>query len=131
MIQKVADTEGGNKSTLRLRVSDTRKDLPYQIDGVSAGVVWAKDGTPCFYTLLNETMRATQVMRHIIGTSADNDVLIFEESNHAFQVSIGKTSSADYLTIYCAQSDSSDIHIMPLDNPFATPTQFAAYSEGI
>jgi oligopeptidase B len=53
IIAYFVDYEGGNKVTLRFRVAANGSDLPYKIEGASAGLVWAKDSRTCFYTLLD------------------------------------------------------------------------------
>jgi oligopeptidase B len=125
------DYEGGNKVTLRFREAATGVDLPYKIEGASAGLVWAKDSKTCFYTLLDDNFRATKVMRHVVGDDPKQDVMIFEETDPAFQMGVGKTSSGDYLIIYRSESESSDVLILPLANPVGTPKQFTPYRKGV
>ena len=125
------DYEGGNKATLRFRVTATSSDLPYKIEGTSAGLVWAKDSRTCFYTLLDANFRSAKVMRHVVGEDPRNDVLIYEEKDPAFQMGIGKMSSGDYLTIYRSESESSDVRILSLDTPNGRPRQFTRYRKGV
>ncbi len=125
------DYEGGNKVTLRFRVTANGSDLPYKIDGASAGLVWAKDSRTCFYTLLDTNFRSAKVMRHIVGNDPKNDVMIYEEKDPAFQMGIGKTSSGDYLYIYRSESESSDVRILSLDMPTGRPRQFTRYRKGV
>jgi oligopeptidase B len=125
------DYEGGNKVTLRFRVAANGSDLPYKIEGASAGLVWAKDGRTCYYTLLDANFRAAKVMRHVVGSDPKNDVMIYEERDAAFQMGIGKTSSEDYLIIYRSESESSDVRYMSLSTPNARPRQFTRYRKGV
>jgi oligopeptidase B len=125
------DYEGGNKVTLRFRVTANGSDLPYKIEGASAGLVWAKDSRTCFYTLLDANFRAAKVMRHVVGSDPKTDVMIYEEKDPAFQMGIGKTSSEDYLYIYRSESESSDVRILSLDTPNGRPRQFTRYRKGV
>jgi oligopeptidase B len=125
------DYEGGNKVTLRFRVTANGSDLPYKIEGASAGLVWAKDGRTCFYTLLDANFRAAKVMRHVVGEDPKNDVMIYEERDPAFQMGIGKTSSDEYLIVYRSESESSDVRILPLSTPTARLRQFTRYRKGV
>jgi oligopeptidase B len=125
------DYEGGNKVTLRFRVAANGSDLPYKIEGASAGLVWAKDGRTCFYTLLDANFRAAKVMRHVVGNDPRTDVMIYEERDPAFQMGIGKTSSGDYLYIYRSESESSDVRILSLATPNGRSRQFTRYRKGI
>jgi len=125
------DYEGGNKATLRFRTPATGADLPYEIPGTSAGLVWAKDGKTCFYGLLDENFRTAKIMRHVVGADPATDVMIYEETDPAFQMGIGETSSGDYMLIYRSESESSDVYILPLATPTAAPVRFTAYREGV
>ncbi len=125
------DYEGGNKVTLRFRATANGSDLPYKIEGASAGLVWAKDSRTCFYCLLDDNFRVAKIMRHVVGEDPKTDVMIFEEKDPSFQTGIGKTSSGDYLIIYRSQSESSDVLFLPLVTPTAMPKQFTPYRKGV
>ena len=125
------DLEGGNKVTLRFRDAATGVDLPDRIEGASAGLVWAKDSRTCFYTLLDSSFRATKVMRHVLGTDPKQDVLVFEDKDPSFTLGLYKTSSSAYLMIYRSESESSDVLLVPLATPNATPERFTAYRPGV
>jgi oligopeptidase B len=121
------DLEGGNKVTLRFREAATGVDLPYAIEGASAGLVWAPDSKTCFYMLLDDNFRAAKVMRHVVGSDPKSDVMIYEEKNPAFQTGMYKASSGEYLFIYRSESESTDILFMPLGVANAAPMQFTPY----
>ncbi|GBF56798.1 dipeptidyl aminopeptidase BI [Candidatus Phycosocius bacilliformis] len=125
------DYEGGNKVTLRFRAMATGSDLPYKIEGASAGLVWAKDGRTCFYCLLDDNFRVARVMRHIVGEDPKTDVLVFEEKDPSFQSGIVKSSSGDYMIIYRSQSESTDILTVPLAKPTSKPKRFTAFRQGV
>ena len=125
------DLEGGNKSTLRFRNTDTGEDLSTRIEGASAELVWAPDSTTCFYTLLNDNFRTTKVMRHIIGEDPADDALVFEEQDPAFEMSIYKTSSGSYMMIHRGKSESTDVLYVPLASPRSRPRRFTPYRPGV
>jgi oligopeptidase B len=125
------DYEGGNKATLRFRAAANGSDLPYKIEGTSAGLVWAKDGRTCFYCLLDDNFRAAKVMRHVVGEDPKRDVMIYEEKDASFQMGIFKSSSGDYMMVYRSQSESTDIRILPLATPTARLKQFTRYRKNV
>jgi oligopeptidase B len=125
------DYEGGNKVTLRFKAMANGSDLPYKIEGASAGLVWAKDGRTCFYCLLDDNFRTAKVMRHVVGNDPKSDVMIYEEKDSSFQMGIGKTSSGDYMLIYRSESESSDVRILDLKTPTGRPRQFTPYRKNV
>jgi protease II len=54
-----------------------------------------------FYTLKDHLDRPYRVMRHKVGTPPASDVLVYEESDEAFYVGIGRDASDGVLYISC------------------------------
>lgn len=131
IIAYFVDYEGGNKATLRFRAAANGSDLPYKIEGTSAGLVWAKDGRTCFYTLLDENFRTEKVMRHVVGEDPKTDVMIYRETDPSFQMGIGKSASGDYLFIYRSESESSDFRYLALNTPNGKPARFTPYRKKV
>jgi oligopeptidase B len=125
------DYEGSNKATLRFRVMATGSDLPETIENTSAGLVWAKDGRTCFYSLLDDNFRTAKILRHVVGEDPANDVVVFEETDPSFQSGSYKTSSGDYMMIYRSQSESSDVLYLPLATPTVRPRRFTRFRTGV
>jgi oligopeptidase B len=125
------DYEGSNKATLRFRVMANGFDLPETIENTSAGLVWAKDGRTCFYSLLDDNFRTAKIMRHVVGEDPANDVMVFEETDPSFQSGSYKTSSGDYMMIYRSQSESTDVLYVPLATPTARPRRFTRFRSGV
>jgi oligopeptidase B len=124
------DYQGGNSTTLRFRVAATGADLPYSIEKASAGLVWAPDGRTCFYALVDDNFRTAKVVRHTLGEPS-RDRVIYEETNPAFQMGIGKSASGEYLFIVRSESDSSEFLYLPLKTPNARPRVMARRRAGV
>jgi oligopeptidase B len=108
---------GGLEATLRVREIATQKDLPLEIKDV-AGFVWAADNKTLFYTKQDKAKRPYQVWRHVLG-STQTDVLVFEEKDEQFWLDIAKTRSDAFIMINLGSKDTSEVHVLPADQPQA------------
>jgi oligopeptidase B len=115
------DTEGRRFFDIGIKNLDTGKIYPDRIAGVTANVDWALDSKTLFYTRQDpETLRSYQIWRHELGTPQTEDVLVFEETDETFRVSVGRTKSDRYLVISSAQTQSTECRILEADNPTGT-----------
>jgi oligopeptidase B len=112
------DTVGRRLYTLRFRDLTTGKDLPDEIADVTGNHVWANDDRTVFYTKQHpETLRWYQIYRHVIGTSPEEDELVFEEEDEEFSVYVEKTKSRRFILIASEQTLSSEYHFLEADSP--------------
>jgi oligopeptidase B len=115
------DTVGRRQYTLRFRDIETGRDHPEAITNVTPGGVWAEDGRTFFYTRKDpQTLRSYQVWRHRLGTDPDQDVLVFQEDDETFFVSVGKTKSREFLLIHSSQTVSDEVRVLPANDPDGT-----------
>ncbi len=120
------DTSGGERYDLRFRAlpdGETRAhpELDDVVPDVYYGVAWANDGETIFFTRPDEAMRPWQVWRHTLGTSADDDRLVFQEDDDRFYVSVGRTRSGRFLVITSASKVTTEIWLVDADDPTAPP----------
>ena len=87
------------------------------IDDVFYGATWSGDSRTFFYTRVDEAMRPHQIWRHTLGTPASADVLVYEESDPQFTVSIGRSRDHDVIVIVSSSSTSSESRWLPADDP--------------
>ena len=87
------------------------------IKGTSGNVVWASDNMTLFYGVKDETLRPCKIMRHRLGTSAADDVQVYEETDETFVCYISKTKSRKYLIINSDSTLSSECRILESNQP--------------
>ena len=92
-------------SPCRCKDLATGEALADEIPGIFYGGAWSADGTTFFYTTVDDAWRPNQVWRHAIGTPAEDDVLVHEETDERFWVGIGLTRSERYLVLDAGQQD--------------------------
>jgi len=111
------DFEGNEKYELRIRDLAADTHLDDVVTDIGYGTVWANDNTTIFYTLTDETQRPFRVMRHVLGTSVSTDVLVFEESDERFWVSLGRTRSERFVVIASESTSTTEVHLLSADDP--------------
>ncbi len=116
---------GGSKNLGSARLLDER------IEGTSGSLVWAGDGRTIFYTLLDENLRPSKVMRHTIASDED-DAPVYEEADPRFFVRLGVTEDRRFVLISMADhSDTSEVWVIDADAPQGKPRLFAGRETGI
>ncbi|MCH9808573.1 MAG: S9 family peptidase [Alphaproteobacteria bacterium] len=125
------DDKGSEYYTIRIRDMSTGEDLEDRIPDSSSDMAWANDSQTLFYVKLDENHRPRQVFRHVLGTQAEQDVLIYEEANTAYYVSLGQTQSGRNLLIASHDHETSEVYLLDADNPKMQPRLIAPRQTGI
>lgn len=120
-----ADDKGSEYYTLAFRDLETGEELSDTIPETSGGGVWAADSRSVFYTRLDENHRPSKVFRHVLGTSSDADVLVYEEPDAGFFVGVGKTQSGDFIVIDSHDHQTSEIRLIDAHAPEGGPVLVA------
>ncbi len=60
--------------------------LPDEVPDTFYGTAWSADASALFYVTVDEAWRPNRVWRHMIGTAATEDVLVYEENDERFWV---------------------------------------------
>ena len=99
------DDVGRRLYTIKFKTLATDAMFDDTIEAASGNMVWAEDGKTLFYTKKDlQTLRTYQVYRHVLGTPAADDALVYQEDDDTFGVSVGKTTSHRFITIGCDQT---------------------------
>ncbi|WP_300606794.1 S9 family peptidase [Trebonia sp.] len=112
------DFSGDERFTLRVKDLASGRTLPDEIPDTFYGCAWSLDGTALFYVTVDEAWRPYRVWRHLVGTPASADVLVFEEADERFWVGVGLSRSERYLYIRTASVLTSEWWLLDA----ATPT---------
>ena len=87
------DFVGRRQYEIKIKSLQTSNILEDSIENTTGGSVWSQAEDQLFYTERDETLRSARVMRHELGTSSKDDVLVYEEEDETFDVSVGKSKS--------------------------------------
>jgi oligopeptidase B len=114
------DFTGGREFRIFVRSIATGETVDQGIDNASSDLVFAADSDTLFY-VRNEptTLRSCEVWLHRLGTSPNSDVLIYEESDPTFSVSIGLSMSRKLALVNINEERTSEFRYLPIDQPTA------------
>src|SRR4029079_12865725 len=121
LLAYASDDKGSELYTIRVRDLATGQDLPDSIPDTRGGVVWANDSKTLFYVRLDEHHRPLLVYRHVVGTPVEDDVLVYAEKDIGFYVAIASTQSSRFFLIEAHDHQTSEVHLIDADAPFALP----------
>ena len=113
------DIVGRRIYTILLKNLETGEFLTDKIENTTGKTVWAADNLHFFYIRKDETLRAFQIYRHKIGSSQEEDVLVFHEEDETFDVGVYKSKSLEYIFIASSSTISDEHWFIPSDDVFA------------
>ncbi|MBB6066139.1 S9 family peptidase [Pseudoxanthomonas broegbernensis] len=112
------DDVGRRQYVIRFRDLDTGRVYPETIAGVSPNLVWADDNKTLFYVENDpETLLTVRVKKHVLGTPAAQDALVYEERDDSFYMGIGRTRDERYITIEVESTVSSELRYAAAADP--------------
>ena len=118
LLAYAADTVGRRQFTLRFRDLTTGRDLPDVVPGVTSNVAWARDNRTLFYTRQDPTtLRWYRIYRHVLGTPAAQDSLVYEEPDETFSASVFRTKSRRFIVIASSHTLSNEFRFVDATKP--------------
>ena len=119
------DINGRRQYKIKFKDLDTNSTYDYSIDNTSGDMAWSKDGRFLFYVLRDEeTLLPFQVKRHEIGTSFNDDSVVYQEIDSTFYTSVGNTRSMDFVEINISSTTSSEVRLIRAEDPEMEPEIF-------
>jgi oligopeptidase B len=121
-----SDDKGSEFFRIRIRDLAAAKDLADAIDNTAGGASWAADGRSFLYTQQDEHHRPLKIFRHVLGTPAGSDQLVYEEKDAGFFAGVGKTHSERFFVIDTHDHETSEAWLIDTATPEAAPRLIAA-----
>lgn len=126
------DTVSRRVYSIYVKDLTTGKLLEDKIEGAQASVVWANDNQHFYYVKKDpQTLLGYQVYRHKLGTSQNDDTLIYEEKDNTYYTYIDKTKDSSQVIIYHSSTESSGVSLIDANDVQATAKPFAAREKGL
>src|SRR5271168_1718707 len=126
-----ADSKGSEMYAIGVRDIAAESDLGDRVENAGAEIVWTRDSSAFLYILQDESHRPFRVMLHRLGSAADADVCIYEEADPAWFLALSPTRWGRRAFILVHGHDSSETHVVDLENPFLPPRLIAPRRPGL
>ncbi|MCL4150039.1 UNVERIFIED_CONTAM: hypothetical protein GTU68_003790, partial [Idotea baltica] len=93
--------------------------------------IWDADSSGVFYTVLDDNHRPCKVFYHKLGTDQSKDHLVYEEPDSGFFLGVGKTLSGGYILLDSHDHETSEVRVVPANDPLAAPQLIALRQTGV
>jgi oligopeptidase B len=125
------DLDGDERYTMRFKDLVTGEITADEIPDTFYGSAWSADGSALFYITVDDAWRPFRVWRHMIGTPASRDVVVYEEADEKFGVGVGLSRSERYVMIGSSSKLTSEIWLLDAASPTAEFAVVAARRTGV
>ena len=116
-----ADDKGSELFTIHVRDVAADADLGDRVEASTGHVVWTGDSQAFLYVAVDENHRPWRVLLHWLGQPSSADKVIFEEADPAWFINVSPTRRGRLAIISVHGHDSSESHVVDLDQPEARP----------
>ena len=112
------DTVSRRQYTLQFKDLKTGKIYPDKIENTTGGSTWANDNKTVFYTKKDPvTLRSDKIYKHVLGTDASADVLVYHEKDDTYGTFVYKTKSKKYIVIGSSSTLTSEYQVLDANKP--------------
>ena len=118
------DLKGSEYYTIYLRNLSNKKNEKDIIENTSGSITWSLDNKSFFYSKLDKFHRPRKIYKHIVGTSIDNDELIFEEKDETFTCGISLSSDEKFFIISTSDHITTEEYFFPSETNSIKPILF-------
>jgi oligopeptidase B len=106
------DYEGDERHHVDVRPLAGQPGIDDELEDVYYSFAWAGDSRHFFYTRVDEAMRPWQLWRHELGTSAQDDVLVLQEDDAQYNVSVGRSRDDDVILVSVSSSSTAEMYYL-------------------
>ena len=125
------DDNGSERFEAHVRDLWAKQELDDVIPGLLSSIVWASDSKGFVYGLANENWRTDNARYHKIGDDPANDTELYKEKNEGYGVGVGLTAQEDWIVIATGDNVTSEVYLVPADDPTAKPKLVKTEKEGV
>ena len=124
------DDSGAERFEVRIKDLTTGEHFPETIPGMLSDIVWITDDTGFLYGVANDQWRTDNARFHRLGTPVADDVELFHEADEGYRVAVAETSARNWIVIATGDHNTSELYLLPANDPLATPILVAPRKEG-
>ena len=118
MLAYADDGNGRRQYSIHFIDLATGQPLPDVIEGVAPDLVWADDNRTLFYIENDpDTLLTVRVKKHVLGSDASHDPIVYEEADDSFYIGIERTRDDRYILIGVSSTVSDELRYAPASDP--------------
>jgi len=125
------DDNGSERFTARIKVIATGEVLHDEIPGTLSALVWVAGDKALVYSLANDNWRTDNARLHWLGQPLSSDVELYHEDDEGFRVGSSLTANEQWLVIATSDHETSEVRLIPADDPLSAPLLVRARQPGI
>jgi oligopeptidase B len=125
------DYDGNETYTVRFKDLESGQLTSDLIEGTYYGSAWATDNATFFYTTIDDAHRPYRVWRHRLGTASTADVLVYEETDERFFVSISLSRSEQFVVVSSNSKITSEVRVLAANEPDGSFAVVEARRQGV
>ena len=125
------DTTGAEQYTLYFLNLTTRQLYPEAIADTYYSFAWGNDNQTTFYTKIDSANRPYQLWRHTLDTEPSEDILVYQEDDESYFLSVGKTRSRAYILLNLGSMVTSEVRYLDANKPKDEFKVFQPRQQGI
>ena len=118
MLAWAEDTVGRRQWVIRFKDLESGEILPATIANAEAGFAWANDNRTLIYVEKDpETLLGFRVRKHLLGSDAKLDPIVYEETDRSFYMGVGRSRSGRFLMIGLDSTVSNEFLVADAGDP--------------
>ena len=125
------DDNGSERFTARIKNLENGELLPDAIPGTLSALVWVAGDKGIVYSLANEQWRTDNARLHWLGQDIADDVELYHEDDEGFRVGSSLSANEKWLMIGASDHETSEVRLIPADDPLAPPVLVKARQKGV
>ncbi len=115
------DEQGSEVCQIRVKDLATGEILPGPVDSATGDFAWSPCSAWLFWIWRDEHGRPSKVFRRPARGAAGDDVLVYEEPDDGFFLSVSTTASDGFIVIGAGDHETSEVRLIPAADPTAEP----------
>jgi oligopeptidase B len=115
------DEQGSEVFRVLIKDLATGAVAPEPVESCTGGFVWSPDSCWLFWIWRDDNGRPAKVFRRPARGGSADDVLVYDEPDDGFFLSVGLTSSRAFIVIGSGDHETSEVRLIPAEEPTAEP----------
>ena len=115
------DAQGSEVHHIYVKDLATGEVLKEPVESSTGDFAWSPDSKWLFWTHRDDNGRSDKIYRRPARGGLKDDVLVYDEPDDGFFVSVGTTSSDAFITISAGDHETSETLLIPAADPTAAP----------